>query len=228
LDEKGNFVRFKVHLVLQGYRQRFGFDYFLTASPVTKMNAVRMILFLAASHDLECHAMDVSTAYLNADMKDTVFMKIPKGMRLSSTDTQYLQVIKALYGAKQSGRRWYEHLTEFLLKNGYKQTKSDPCVVILRTHTNLHLYVCIYVDDLLIVGDPAAVTSFKRLLLSEFTMTDFGDAKQFLGFEIHRNRIGKRLLLTQTQYTKDLLERYTFPSLWPNPIPANPKRDLSI
>jgi hypothetical protein len=88
--------------------------------------------------------------------------------------------------------------------------------------------VCIYVDDLLIVGDPAAVTSFKRLLLSEFTMTDFGDAKQFLGFEIHRNRIGKRLLLTQTQYTKDLLERYTFPSLWPNPIPANPKRDLSI
>ena len=60
------------------------------------MNSVRIILFLAAFLDLECHAMDVGTAYLNADMKDIVFMKLPEGMTTLLPDTKYLQVLKAL------------------------------------------------------------------------------------------------------------------------------------
>ena len=162
--------------------------------------------------------MNVGTAYLNADMKDIVFMKLPEGMTTLLPDTKYLQVLKALYGAKQSGRRWYEHLIAFLLKNGYKQTLSDPCVIILASPNDSRFFVCIYVDDLLIVGSISAVQEFKSLMIAEFKMTDFGSAQSFLGFEIHRNRITRHILLTQSQYTDDLLNRYTFPNLRPCPI----------
>jgi hypothetical protein len=46
-------------------------------------------------------------------------------------DPRPVEIKKGLYGLKQSGRLWYEHLTKILLE--MKMTKSlfDPCVFTL-------------------------------------------------------------------------------------------------
>jgi hypothetical protein len=98
LHPNGSILRFKARLVLQGYRQSKGIDYKLTASPVCKMQSVRILLLLAAKFDLELTSMDVSTAYLNADMKDTIYMKVPQGYIKTSPDAKFLKLEKALYG----------------------------------------------------------------------------------------------------------------------------------
>jgi hypothetical protein len=96
--------------------------------------------------------MDVDTAYLKAKLKDLLYLKIPISYKIKDEKTNYLIVRKALYGAKQSGRAWYEHLTTFLRTLGYTQLKTDTCVFYQKSANDELLFICIYVDDFLIVG----------------------------------------------------------------------------
>jgi hypothetical protein len=232
-DAAGNVIRFKARLVLQGYRQRKGFDYNLTASPVATSKAIRTLFVLAALLDLEIHGMDVDTAFLNAELEEYVFAKLPEGYQSKNPRAKYLRLKKALYGAKQAGRAWYETLISHLTTNGYEQIPSDPCVVILSKALPQgdFLFVCIHVDDLLLVGTPEPIASFKSTMISGFKMKDLGSSEdfgKFTGYEIHRSRGNRAILLTQTQYTRVILERYNYLKAKPQWIPAHPHADLSV
>ncbi|GKE15676.1 pol polyprotein, partial [Tanacetum coccineum] len=61
----GTIDKYKARLVIKGYRQREGLDYFDTYSPVTRITSIRMVLAIAALRNLEVHQMDVKTAFLN-------------------------------------------------------------------------------------------------------------------------------------------------------------------
>ena len=226
----GKIIRFKARLVLQGYRQRYGIDYTHTSSPVVKIESLKLILLLAAIMDLECHSIDVDTAYLYAKMKNLLYAKIPQSYVVKADDTKFLIVKKALYGAKQSGREWYEHLTAFLKTMGYNQLKSDPCVFYNRLPSEELLIICIYVDDLLLVGHSKMLDNFKCAFKAKFKCKDPGPIKEFLNFEVHRNRHDKSILLTQHEYTKQLFITYEkwLQKLRPSNLPGTPNIDLSI
>ena len=61
----GTIDKYKARLVIKGYRQTEGMDYFDTYSPVSRITSIRMLIALAAVHDLKIHQMDVKTAFLN-------------------------------------------------------------------------------------------------------------------------------------------------------------------
>ncbi|GJU14257.1 retrovirus-related pol polyprotein from transposon TNT 1-94 [Tanacetum coccineum] len=75
----GTIDKYKARLVIKGYRQREGLDYFDTYYPVTRITSIRMILAIAALRNLEIHQMDVKTAFLNGDLEEEIYMNQPKG-----------------------------------------------------------------------------------------------------------------------------------------------------
>jgi transposase InsO family protein len=78
-DENGNLLRHKARLVAQGFTQVEGIDYTETFAAVAKYDTVRILLALAAKFDLELDQMDVRTAFLNADLKEDIYLKQPAG-----------------------------------------------------------------------------------------------------------------------------------------------------
>nr|GEX77253.1 zinc finger, CCHC-type [Tanacetum cinerariifolium] len=62
--------KFKSRLVIQGFRQKKGIDYFDTYAPVARITTIRLLLALAAIHNLVIHQMDVKTAFLNGDLEE--------------------------------------------------------------------------------------------------------------------------------------------------------------
>ena len=80
--------------------------------------------------------MDVVTAYLYGSIDNDIYMKILKGFKFPKTNNMNSQKIysiklnKSLYGLKQSGRKWYNRLSEFLLTEGYKNDLICLCVFI--------------------------------------------------------------------------------------------------
>nr|GEV86062.1 zinc finger, CCHC-type [Tanacetum cinerariifolium] len=70
--------KFKAQLVIQGFRQKEGIDYFDTYAPVVRITTIRLLLALASIHNLVIHQMDVKTAFLNGDLDEKVYMKQPK------------------------------------------------------------------------------------------------------------------------------------------------------
>lgn len=73
----GLIERFKARLVAKGYAQEYGVNYTETFSPVVRYETIRMLIALAAQYELHLHQMDVSTAYLNSELSDDVYMSQP-------------------------------------------------------------------------------------------------------------------------------------------------------
>ena len=55
-----------------------------------------------------------------------------------------IKLQRSLYGLKQSGRMWYNHLSEYLLKEGYVNNSICPCVFIKKSKNELTI-IAIYV-----------------------------------------------------------------------------------
>ena len=112
---------------------------------------------LAVSEELDMRLMDVITAYLYGSIDNDIHMKIPEGFKLPeavSTKPRSMLSIKlqrSLYGLKQSGRMWYNRLSEYLLKEGYVNNPICPCVFIKKSETGFAI-IAVYVDDLNLVG----------------------------------------------------------------------------
>ena len=150
VGENGAIERHKARLVAQGYTQRSGLDYEETFSPVVRFESVRTVLALAAQRDLKIHQMDVSTAFLNGELNELVYMKQPQGFVESGKENFVCKLNRSIYGLKQSPRCWNSALDKYLREIGFLQTKSDPCIYI-STGEELFIIV-VYVDDILLAG----------------------------------------------------------------------------
>ena len=75
----GTIDKYKARLVVKGYRQTEGLDFFDTYSPVTRITSIRLFIAIAALHNLEIHQMDVKTAFLNGELDEEIYMEQPEG-----------------------------------------------------------------------------------------------------------------------------------------------------
>ncbi|GKE21649.1 zinc finger, CCHC-type containing protein [Tanacetum coccineum] len=66
----GTVKKFKAKLVIQGFRQMSGIDYFDTYTLVACISTIRLLIALASIHNLIVHQMDVKTAFLNGELDE--------------------------------------------------------------------------------------------------------------------------------------------------------------
>ena len=71
--------------------------------------------------------IDIKAAYLNAELKEKIYLKIPKGDKNFNTGKYWL-LKKALYGLKQSGRAWNREITKFFKEIGLIKLDTDECI----------------------------------------------------------------------------------------------------
>jgi hypothetical protein len=66
----------------------------------------------------------------------------------------------SLYGLKNSAARFHEHLSQSLLRLGFKKTKQDPDLWMVDNKSLHYEYLAMYVNDIPIWSkDPMAVIS---------------------------------------------------------------------
>jgi hypothetical protein len=105
-DATGQISSYKARFVGKGYSQVYGVNYFETFTPSVKMLSQRLVLSYAAREDWEIHQIDVKGAYLNAKLKETIYMKTPHGYLKPGDEGKVCKLLKGLYGVKQAGREW--------------------------------------------------------------------------------------------------------------------------
>jgi hypothetical protein len=109
-DENGIIVRNKARLVVQGYSQVEGLDFDETFAPVARLEAIRILLVYATSHNIKLYQMGVKSAFLNGKINELVYVEQPPDFEDSKKPNHVYKFSKALYGLKQAPRAWYERL----------------------------------------------------------------------------------------------------------------------
>lgn len=202
----GTIDKYKVRLVIKGYKQREDLDYFDPCSPVTRITSIRMILAIVALRNLEVHQMDVKTVFLNEDLEEEIYMEQLKGYVALGQEKKVCKLVKSLYGLKQAPKQWHKKFDDVMISNGFKINKCDKCVYVKNTEDG-YVILCLYVDDIIITGSSdRMVKSTKHMLNSRFDMKDMGPADVILGIKIKRVIDG--LILTQSHYVDKILDKF--------------------
>jgi hypothetical protein len=74
-----NVTVYKAQLVVKGFRQIQGVDYYATLSPVVMLKSIQVLLAIAGYFDYEIWQMDVKTAFLNGNIEEELYMVQPEG-----------------------------------------------------------------------------------------------------------------------------------------------------
>ena len=125
-NEDGSVQRCKARLVAQGYSQEKGLNYDETFNPVVRSESIRSVIAVASKNDLKMHQLDVTTAFLNGELEEEVYVKQPKGFVVEGQEHLVCKLKRSLYGLKQSPKCWNLTLHTQLMEMGFKQTSSDP------------------------------------------------------------------------------------------------------
>ena len=197
---------FKARLVAKGFRQKEGIDYFDTYAPVARITSIRVLLSLSSIYDLFVHQMDVKTAFLNGDLDEEVYMEQPEGFLLPGNEHKVCKLIKSLYGLKQSPKQWHEKFDSVILEYGFVHNSADKCVYSKFTE-HFGVIICIYVDDMLIIGtNMHGVNDTKSYLTSKFKMKDLGEVDTILGIKVRKHSGG--FALCQSHYIEKVLSKF--------------------
>ena len=218
---------YKARLVVQGFKQQKGVDYYEVFAPTAKMASLRVILHLAAYHDWEIHQSDFTTAFLNRDLDETIYMRQVPRHEDPKHPRKVCLLQKALYGLKQAPRQWYLKLKQALEGTGFKQSEIELCL-FMKLQGTTTLLVIVYVDDLTITGSSLEmIQDFKTSMASTFKMKDLGEMKTFLGLEITRDREARTISIGQGKYIDKILCRFPVDDLKPYTTPMEAHHSLT-
>ena len=93
-------------------QQVAGEDFIETYSP----NSLRLTVAIASKFNWDLKQLDIKAVYLNADLEEKIYTKIPYGEKkfLILIYSGYLK--KALYGLNQAERMWYNEISHYFSK----------------------------------------------------------------------------------------------------------------
>ncbi|MBW0508535.1 hypothetical protein O181_048250 [Austropuccinia psidii MF-1] len=200
-DHQNTVIEHKARLCAQGFTQTPGIDFDKTYAPTGRLNSLRALIAHACANNLDFHQIDVKSAFLNAPLKETVYLSIPQGLDLNRQQ-YYLRLKNSIYGLKQAPLAWYTRLKTWLLDTGFVVCKLDPCVFYRKTPDQICIYV--HVDDMAIFGQ--SLQSFKEQINKEFQIKDLGPADLLLGVKVNQSQ--NFITLNQQHFIKSLLHSY--------------------
>ena len=124
--------KWKARLKIHGGQQEYGINYWETFAPVVTWISIRLVLILSILFSWHTRQIDFILAYPQAPIETPLFMEVPKGVSISGlpldSKAYVLELKMNLYGQKQAGRVWYQHLTSGLTKLGFTPSAIDECV----------------------------------------------------------------------------------------------------
>jgi len=244
-DSNGILKRRKARIVARGFSQLSGIDFHETFAPVARLSTIRTITALAAEYGMLIKQYDITTAYLNGQLEEEIFMEVPvmteevleqiistetRNSMIKTKATQMLSELrkenrvcllkKALYGLRQAGRRWHMRCDEELKKFGLKNSLADPCLYYQGKGEDA-LLVTVYVDDILVASrNLEHIESLKKHLSGVFDIKDLGDVKHCLGIEFSWKKNG--IAMYQSAYIKEMLHRFGMTESKPVATPIEP------
>ena len=232
-DAEGKLDKLKSRLVAGGHMQDKSL-YEDLSSPTASLSSVFILCAVAAHEKRKVASLDVTGAYLNADMQTGIKVHMILSRQITDIlleiDSAYrefvdergellVQLDKALYGCVESAKLWHDHLTKTLAECGFKQNPYDPCLYQMTALSGDKCDLVVHVDDLLITArEQGTVDGVIAHLKSRYKDTNevSGEKHNYLGMVLDFTTPGE-CKVAMPGYEKFLLEDSDNVKKYPTP-----------
>ena len=213
----GEVIKFKARYCVRGDLEEGEPE---TYAPVVAWSSVRLFLVLALTLGWATCSIDFSSAFVQANLAVPVWIHLPRGFKSHKQGNHSrtcLKLVKSLYGLSVAPRLWYEHIREALLKQGLKQSATDPCLLYSST-----IMIVLYVDDLGIAysNKKDLEKLFKDLTDLGLEFTREGTFTDFLGIKFVKDEVTNAITLTQKGLIQKIINATGLQDCNPNHTPA--------
>ena len=194
-NQTGDAIRYKARLFARGCAQPSD-TYNVISSPVASLAVMRLMIAQASKDDWLLAHVDVKAAYLNAELKEEIYMRPVQGMK-APPDT-VCRLLKAWPGLKQAGVCWWNELRGWMSLHGFRQSQAEPCIF-----ASQDARASTWVDDILLAfKDEAAKQRVEQQLRSSFRVT-LTSLQHYLNIDVESK--GGKVYASQQSYVEQLL-----------------------
>jgi hypothetical protein len=142
-------------------------------SPTAPFRYLKMFLADAARNKCRVYQLDFIGAFLQANVRGGIFVSLPKVYgdiwpEFKDYCGRPLRLVKSMCGMTYSGKYWYLDLKEWLLEEGFIQSRASPCFFCKIFPGGYFIKIIIYVDDKLFFGN-------SEIILKEFRKKSLQD-----------------------------------------------------
>ena len=104
----GTVDRYKARPIARGFTQEYGIDYEETFAPMARLSSIMTLIVVSATRKWPLFQMDVKNAFLNGELLEEVYMKLPLGYsHPPGFPHKVCRPRRALYDLKQGPRAWF-------------------------------------------------------------------------------------------------------------------------
>lgn len=204
----GTLNKLKARLVVKGFSQEYGIDYFETFAPVARLDTIRLLVALATQRQWKIHQLDVNSAFLNSYFDEEIHVEQRDDFKVVGEEDKVYKLRKALYGLTQAPKAWYDKIDNYLASLGFKRSFSEPTLYVKKEGDETLRIISLYVDDLLVTGGiDVMLTNFKDKIRSMFEMSNLGEMSYLLGMEVSQTQQG--IFISQKAFASKILNRFS-------------------
>ena len=224
-DDEGFVEKFKARLAVMGNYMKDTVSKGDAYSPTPHPVSFRILIALhLGDKRVRFVKFDVGKAYLHAKMKRLTYVGHPPGYRVevSPADvlllfklakgepapTTALQLLLALYGAKECGRLYWETWTKWHVEYGFKKLHQDQCYLYLKGENGDFVKMAFHVDDGLVAWRGKELfMKYCKDVAPHFTVNwkDLEESRRFVGMEINLSQKQGVCEITQTSQVDKML-----------------------
>lgn len=248
---KDSSLQYKARLVGCGYSQVAGEDYSMDEvyAGVCSYSSMRFLMSLACQKNYILYQTDITGAYLESDLKETIYMEVPptywvngKPPKDENGNELICEVKKGLYGLVQSGHAWSECFKEFLLKDkhynmNFTELTGEPNMFRKTYKINgkeEEIIIGQYVDDCLIAASSQQVLDeFMIKLKARFPVNakssgeiSVDDPGLLLSMQVKYDKQGGILQFNQERAIETLAHRIEVTEDYPRRLPIRSPCEL--
>lgn len=113
-----------------------------------------VLYILVSALVLACWSqLDVKNAFLNKDLAEEVYTKIPPRFGMPNIKHQLWKLKRLLRSFKQSRRAWFGRFTRVVQQQRYSQYKANNKLSVKKLDHNKLSILIVYVDDIIVTCD---------------------------------------------------------------------------
>jgi Reverse transcriptase (RNA-dependent DNA polymerase)/Integrase core domain len=197
----------------------------MTYAPVAENASFKVLCGIVASENLLFDQIDVTQAFLLADIEGDVYVHQPAGFVVRGKEKLVYKLNRSVYGLREAPRLWNQELDKFLRSQGLKPSSVDPCIYFKSTPKG-KLYLLCHVDDMPIAAtDRGELDQLKTALHKKFGIKDLGAVGRFTSYQVERDE--NTLTLFQHDYVAEVLDMARMSDCTPTKSPGEHFKLLS-
>ena len=137
---------YKARLVARGFSQEYGIDFEENFAPVARLSYVRTLIAIFAARKWSLFQMDVKNDFLNGELSEEVYMKLPSGYsHPPGFLPRVFRLQQALYGLKQAPQSWFAMFSSTISQHGFSGNSFDTALFLRRSGHGITIFL-LYVD----------------------------------------------------------------------------------